>query len=249
MLLFLYVFSACDQYQQTESIKTEIKGLSKALNELKEKNNNFRESLSKLSERAKEIEKMKKESTKKINDINETKSKLNQKIDEAASTALYNNFRGMLKERAALISLIEFKSDVEKKSIEFWDWLKAKILPTYYPQSYPLDKNGYWTIRGNKASFTFLSDQIYKATKIEINQQKYVKCGIKEFNVNFTYHGNVVFESPIYNAKEESQHPQQFYLNHSIWFRAFQLNVLKNNGEDFICLPSVRILDDDYFGK
>ncbi|OHT00002.1 hypothetical protein TRFO_33420 [Tritrichomonas foetus] len=247
MILLLLTFAFCDQYDQAKEIKKDINGINDQLKSIKTDTDKLKSALPNLSQKMNHILKNLEEIKKQENEFKNSLPQINQQLSNYADDILSKTVPSLFKQHPVNISLVKFTSDVEKKSIDTIPYLMAKFFANYQSPSFPKDEKGFWKIQGNSASFTFLASQKSRATKIELHQLRSEKCSPKTIKVTFYEHRKKIFESKIFNVLQHSESPQSFYLNSTVWFKVAQLDVLSNYGDNFVCLPEFRVLDDDYY--
>lgn len=248
-MLFIFLsFSLCDQYEQAEKIKKNFAELQSGIYSQQEIMKNISEEISIISNKLKSAKISSQNSKKNIDLIGESNNKMLNQAKTAISNSIQDSFTSKIKSSPINISLVLFSSNEERKSIDTISQLKSKFISRFKPPNYQQDQNGFYQINGTSANFTFLSHHVERISKIEINQTVADECGVKYFKVICTDHQNT-FTSEVYSVKPSSEKPQVFYFNRTVWFKSMILNVIENFGGDHICLPNVRVFDNDYYSE
>lgn len=242
-----FVFLSCVCFntkleQQKKSMENEfqelITNISKRKDEIKTE---ISSTLQKLAEEADDI----KSTSNKIKYIHDKIKNIDEKHffpDVESQIKLTKYF----KPNSINISLMSISAGIRSKGIV------NKITHALFPSSVisPIspNKSHFWTVNSKSATFTFLADLKSKATKFEINQTKANRCGIRKFRLIFQIDHKAQATS-IYEIDQHQNSPSTFDLDQSYWFRTFDLEILSNFGDDCICLPSVRVFDNDIYSN
>ncbi|KAK8882633.1 hypothetical protein M9Y10_045275 [Tritrichomonas musculus] len=247
-MLFLFLSLAlCDQYDDAEKIMQRLSELQSEINVQGDVMKNLSNQISFLINKLEKINISKQNNKKNIKLINDTN---NEKLNEVINTVndlFQDSLSSKIKYSPVNISLVTFTSEKERKKIENIPFIKSKFVRNFKPPSYPLDENNLYKIKGKTANFTFLSHHVERIAKIEINQTNAHPCGIKTFKVICTDHKNT-YISDEFHALHHSESPQVFDFNRTIWMKTLVLYVIENHGDDeYICLPNIRVFDDDYY--
>lgn len=248
MLLLLVSFSLCNQYDQANKI---IKDFTEIQNEISSQTDimkNISDQISILTNKIKQTDETYKQIQKNIESIKQSNDEAVDRATDVIYKSVQDTFSSKIKSSPINISLISFSSDEESKGINGSSLFLSKFVSHYKPPSYPQDQDGFYQIKGKSANFTFLSYHVERIAKIEINQTDAKECGIRTFKVTCKDHHNV-FSSKVYHVKRHSEKPQIFYFQKTVWFKSMILHVIENFGGDDICLPSVRVFDNDYYSE
>lgn len=246
MLFILLSLSLSDQYEQAEKIKKNLTQIKSEISTQRSIMSNVSDEITILTNKLKEVSAAHQENQKNVELIKESNDKITSQTTSTISKSIQDTLSSNIKSSPVNISLVEISSNEESKKLDLYNQLYSKLISRYKSPSLPQDQNGFYQIKGKSANFTFLSYHVERIAKIEINQTDAHQCGVKAFKVICKDHHDI-FTSEVYFAKHHSEKPQVFYFNRTIWFKSMILSVVENFGGDNICLPNVRVFDNDFY--
>lgn len=248
MLFILLSLSLSDQYEQAEKIKKNLTQIKSEISTQRSIMTNVSDEITILTKKLKEVSAAHQENQKNVELIKESNDKITSQATNTISKSIQDTLSSNIKSSPVNISLVEISSNEESKKLDLYNKFLSKYISRYKSPSLPQDQNGFYQIKGKSANFTFLSYHVERIAKIEINQTDAHQCGVKAFKVICADHHDI-FTSEVYFAKHHSGKPQVFYFNRTIWFKSMILSVVENFGGDSICLPNVRVFDNDFYSE